>query len=112
MEGNQTWFKQQPKNQAETAPNQTRKRKRNCQAYQPTESVLFIPYTPNSELKAILTSLERQVNGNRRTGKIRIVERAGPTISEILGNRTPWTNEWCHRPNANPTKENLASVEP
>ena len=79
LEGSNNWFKGQNQGQMSTnaMPNQTNRKKK---VIQPTESVLFIPYTPNSSLKKVLTSLERQINGNRKVGRVRVVERAGPTI--------------------------------
>ena len=74
----------------------------NNKVIQPIESVLFIPYTPQSKLKQALTAIEGQINGKRRTTRFRIVERAGPTIFDLIGNRSPWKREECFRPNCIP----------
>ena len=37
------------------------------------------------------------MNRGRRTGRIRIVERVGPKLVDILSNRNPWKNQWCQR---------------
>ena len=55
------------------------------------ESVLFIPFTPNSELKKQLTEVERTIHGHRKTGMVRIIERSGPKMAQILYNKQPWS---------------------
>ena len=101
LEGNSYWFKQKPKT-GKNKPATTQNKRNPQKVIQPIESVLFIAYTPNSKLKKILTSIETQINGNRRTTKIRIVERAGPTVQDIIGNRSPWKSEKCTRQNCTP----------
>ena len=66
------------------------------------ESVLFIPFTPNSELKKQLTDVEKTINGHRKTGMVRMIERSGPTMAQILYNKQPWSKELCGRPNCLP----------
>ena len=61
------------------------------------EGILFCPYTPNSALKKELNKVEEFMNGNRKTGRIRIVERAGPKMGQLLTNKNPWKKEWCNR---------------
>ena len=80
-------------------------KKTNCQV----EGVMFIPYTPYSALKKELTKVEDMVNGNRLTGKIRFVERAGPRIRDIICSKTPWKQEWCQREGCAPCKHKPGS---
>ena len=61
------------------------------------EGVLFCVFTRNSVLKKELMKIEDFVNGQSKVGKIRIVERAGPKLGQILTNKTPWKKEWCGR---------------
>ena len=42
------------------------------------------------------------MNGTQKTGKVRIVERAGPKMSTLLSNRTPWKKERCGREDCPP----------
>ena len=44
------------------------------------------------------------MNGSRPTGKVRIVERAGPTVADLIANRSPWTSSPCGRPKCAPCK--------
>ena len=72
------------------------------------EGVLFCPFTPNSALKKELMKIEEFINGQSKVGKIRIVERAGPKLGQILTNKTPWKKEWCGRegpPLSNKTRD-------
>ena len=61
------------------------------------ESILFCPYTPFSKLKRLLQSTEDKINGKRATCRVKVVERAGPTMGDLLYNKTPWSKEHCSR---------------
>ena len=61
-----------------------------------------IQYTPNSALKKTLTDLEDKLSGKRDSTRVRIVERAGPTVFDLIGNRSPWKKEVCGRPACTP----------
>ena len=37
------------------------------------------------------------MNGSQLTGRIRIVERVGPKMSNIVSNRSPWKTDRCGR---------------
>ena len=66
------------------------------------ESILFCPYTPNSALKKKLQEAEDSVNGTRKTCKVKVTERAGPTIGALLYNKIPWQNNHCGRQSCAP----------
>ena len=61
------------------------------------ESVLFCPDTPFSSLKKLLQEEEDRIHGQRSTCKVRIIERAGPKIKDMLTNNKPWLKEHCGR---------------
>ena len=58
------------------------------------ETVLFLPHTPHSELKKLVQATEDRLNNNRAT-KVKIVERNGNKLREVLCNKTPWRSEAC-----------------
>ena len=94
LAGNQTWYDGSRRCQTEkpkTKPVQRLPKPQQKSVNQPTESVLFLPYTPQSRLKKKIQDLEKELNGNRKTGKVRIVERAGPTVMDLIGNKSSWT---------------------
>ena len=66
------------------------------------ESILFCPYTPNSILRKRLQEAEDTLNGSRATCRVKVVERAGPTVGSLLNNKTPWTENHCQRENCAP----------
>ena len=103
--GQKTWFKQSKKKSNPNPKAPKRKRKPPTRV----ESILFCPYTENSKLKKELQKAEEFLNGNSRVGKVRITERAGPKMSTLLTNRTPWKKEWCGRENCLPCKTKPAS---
>ena len=69
---------------------------------QPLEGVLYVPYTHNSVLKKKMQEAERQWRGNPDSGRVRILERQGPSILDILGNPSPWVKEPCSREECQP----------
>ena len=88
LEGSNNWFKGQNQGQMSTnaMPNHT---SRNRKVIQPTESILFIPYAPNSSLKKVLTSLERQINN--KLGGLELLKELVPLfrISCAIGHHGP-----------------------
>ena len=42
------------------------------------------------------------MNRNAKFGRVRVVERAGPKLRNILCNSTPWKSEWCGRQDCPP----------
>ena len=62
------------------------------------KSVIFIPHTRDSKLATLLR--ERESKLVETTGdKVKIVERAGRKIEDILTNKDPWKTRDCQRPN-------------
>ena len=62
------------------------------------ETVVFIPATPGSELKARLQRQDNIMCQASNCPKVRFLERAGTTLIEELGKNNPWASEWyCPR---------------
>ena len=62
------------------------------------ETVIFLPATPNSELKSLLQNQDNILAQATNSPQIRFVERAGTTLMEDLGRNNPWASEWyCPR---------------
>ena len=60
-------------------------------------SVMFIPYTVGGELAKQLRQAEEELG--RRTGyKIKIVERTGTKLEDMLHKSNPWQGQDCERP--------------
>ena len=68
------------------------------------ESILFCPFTPFSALRKRLQEEEDRMNGSRPVCRVKVVERAGPKMSELLNNKIPWKSEHCGRPSCPPCK--------
>ena len=102
--GQSTWFKTTSKTKPTTKPPSNQKKTQCRKTQTRVEGILFCPYTKNSKLKKELQSVEEFMNGKNKTGKIRIVERAGPKLNTLLCNKTPWKKEWCGRDNCPPCK--------
>ena len=69
LAGNQTWFKIKP-----------------------------LTFTPQSQLKKTIQEIEMKLNGNGPTVKVQIIERAGTSLFQLIGNQSPWTKEPCSHP--------------
>ena len=62
-----------------------------------TISVMFIPYTVNGGLAKQTREAEEELG--RQTGyKIKIIERTGTRIMDLLHKSNPWQGEDCRRP--------------
>ena len=61
------------------------------------ESILFCPYTQFSKLKRNVQATEDRINGSRAVCRVKVIERAGPTMGSLLYNKTPWSKEHCGR---------------
>ena len=61
-------------------------------------SVMFVPHTVNSSLAKTLQ--EKEIKLNEITGdKIKIVERSGNKLEDLLTRNNPWKGKDCGRPN-------------
>ena len=73
------------------------------QRIQPSpESILFLPFTPNSCLKKEVQHVEDLINGGSRVTKVRVIERNGLSLSHQLCNKTPWRKDKCQEPTCVP----------
>ena len=101
--GKQNWFK--GRNSQQSGPGQpTKKTRRTGQRSEnaEVEGVLYVPFTPQSVLKRSIQKTEDTLLKNRRVGKVRILERLGPKLSEIMCNPTPWSGQHCGRQGCSP----------
>ena len=59
---------------------------------------MFVPYTPGGELAKMLRTNEEQLAKITKS-KVKIVERAGVKIQDILTSSNPWKGDDCLRTN-------------
>ena len=76
------------------------------------ETVLFCPYTPGSKLKKNLQETEDLIMGDKQYCRVRMVERAGPSIGSLIHNKVFWSKEACGRPHCRPCKTKAGSCRP
>ena len=62
----------------------------------PPETVLFIPFTPNSELKRSVQQAENEM-ARSAYGRVKVVETLGPKMNNSLSNTAPWRKLLCSR---------------
>ena len=58
---------------------------------------MFVPHTPNSELKKILQEVDSKVMGSSPYGKVKVVEKQGNSLINSLENQAPWRKDHCQR---------------
>ena len=67
-----------------------------------TEAVIFVPCTPGGALQRLLQNEEDRFTEKTRLKRIRIVERGGTKLTDLLITSDPWEKERCERTNCLP----------
>ena len=57
---------------------------------QPTEAVMFVPYTPGGELAKALQEADDSLTKRFGCGRVRMVEETGRTLISLLQDKDPW----------------------
>ena len=92
------WFKKKGKRVGEKESFLTKKkRKEKIKRDEPeTVTVMFVPQTPGGELRKRLQREEDKI-AKMTKERIKIVERSGTTIKQILHKSNPWASGHCNR---------------
>ena len=107
--GKSNWFKKKKK--AEQTPKFGTRKSKLRKTEAEVEGVLYVPYTEGSFLKNKIQKVEDSMLRGKSTGRIRVVERLGPSISTLLCNPAPWRSSHCGRPNCAPCKSKEGSCK-
>ena len=59
---------------------------------------MFVPSTPGGELMKLMRDADRDFRKGTLMKQIKFVERAGPSIKDILVSSNPWGDLKCGRP--------------
>ena len=103
MCGKAGWFRDQvhtregPQEAPQNENSGLKKKKPKPEQKAKTEGVLFVPLTPNAELKKSIQDIEDALVKHSTVGRVKVVERAGISLSNLICNQTPWTKEHCMR---------------
>ena len=62
------------------------------------ETILFVPFTPKSELRKQVQEMENQLNAGNKCTKLKVIERNGQSLASQLCNKTPWRQQACQDP--------------
>ena len=86
-----SWFKAKPNWEPQPG-----KRKAKMQGGPPSkrvilESVIFIPFTPHRDLEKAVQKAEDNLMKSKTHGRVRVVERGGMALENLMCNRKPWT---------------------
>ena len=88
---------QEPAPNRKTTSNKNYKKPKNNTNYN-IKSVMFVPHTTNSGLAKVLREKEETIE-NVTGDRIKIVERSGRRLEDILSSKDPWKGQDCGRPN-------------
>ena len=98
--GKARWFKEKKKRGKEK---RRKKNQRQSEAKKPPEivTVMFVPQTPGGALSKRLKIVENEIS--KLTGeRVKIVERGGTQVKQILHKSNPWSQGFCGRENCLP----------
>ena len=60
-----------------------------------TKGVLFIPHTPGGELARKIQGEEDKLSDLHQVARVKVVERGGTRLADILGRKDPWARSHC-----------------
>ena len=58
---------------------------------------MFVPHTPGGELAQLLQIADDNFTRGKGIGRVKMVERGGTTLKDILCKNNPWSSEGCGR---------------
>ena len=61
------------------------------------ETVLFVPYTEGSRLQKLIQQADDDFVKGGKSKRLRVVERGGQTLEQMLGRNDPWGGHSCPR---------------
>ena len=64
---------------------------------QEIETVMFVPQTPGGELAKLLQEADDKFTAGKGVGKIKMIERGGSTLKQLLCRSNPWATDGCGR---------------
>ena len=104
--GKSNWFKKRVNNEKVASvhsgthkpPGPTSQRSNKVESRQDQiETVIFVPHTPGSELAKLLQEADDSFTKGKGIGRMKIVERGGTKLKDILCRNNPWSTEGCGR---------------
>ena len=58
---------------------------------------MFLPYTPGSELMKKIRETDREFRRGTKIKRVKFVERAGSSLTDLLVSGNPWGDQKCGR---------------
>ena len=97
-----SWFKKKSKRPMGKGNGAGKKRPKEEESE--IETVLFVPHTPNGTLARLLQEEDDRFRRGTTIKKIKMVERGGITVKDILSKTNPWSDEGCERSDCLPCR--------
>ena len=74
------------------------------------EATMFVPHTPGEELRKRLQAKEDELSQMFGRPQVKIIERAGTALENILCTKNPWGQEVCGRTDCHVCREGSKSL--
>ena len=74
-----------------------KKKKRGREEESDIEAVLFVPHTPGGQLAHMLQEEDDKFRRGTCLKRIKMVERGGKSMKDILCQNNPWAQDGCSR---------------
>ena len=98
------WYKKKGRKRGGAIEKRKGDRKKGKAEESDIEAVLFVPYTPEGELAKRLQEEDDRFRKGTNLRRIKVVERGGITIKDVLARTNPWVKEGCSRSDCLPCK--------
>ena len=95
--GNKTWYKKKKTKEANIRNGRKKKKVELGSKLEDREieTIMFVPYTPNSALCKQLQKIDDDYIEGTKMKRIKMVERVGTMLKDILNRSDPWADEGC-----------------
>ena len=74
------------------------------------EATMFVPHTPGEELRERLQAKEDELSRMFGWPRVKVIERAGTALENLLYSKNPWGQEVCGRTDCHVCREGSKSL--
>ena len=98
MAAKSSWFRSKKKKQGGTGKfGKKGEKKRGREEESDIEAVMFVPHTPGGLLAKLLQEEDDRFRKGTGMKRIKMVERGGRTVKDIVSKTNPWAGDGCER---------------
>ena len=97
MTAKNSWYKKKRRKDRNGGVKGRGERKKGKEEESDIEAVLFVPHTPGGLLARLLQEEDEKFRRGTELKRIKMVERGGKTVKDILSTTNPWAKDGCSR---------------